>query len=112
MTYLVLSNIVLTNGESLWLWRKREGLTPAAAAQGLKVSRSNYLKSELDETTDVLGEDIVPTQQELVRILRRRSHLNRDELARKAGISHVTWLSWEKSDPVNPKLIEFWEKYT
>lgn len=105
-------NVDLTNGERLWLWRKRLGLTPREAAARRGVNVLHWSDSEHDVSTHVkVPLDSDATDAELLRVLRRRSCERRHVLAERLGVSHVTWLKWERSTPPDPRLVAFWDSY-
>lgn len=98
----------LQPGEALWLYRKRRKLSVTQAAMLFNVSRSTYLACE-NNNAGLVGKTILPNTPELLRALRRRSGMHRDALASMLGVSHVTWLKWERE--ADPRIVAFWEKY-
>lgn len=109
MSEQVVSTFRLTRGEELWLWRKRRGQSIAAAAAELGMGRGSYMAAERDggiESQPPLSPS--PNQNEVMRLLRRRSRAGSRALARALGVSHVTWLKFERSSPPDPRLCAFW----
>ena len=99
--------IKLTTGELLWLWRKRKRLSVNAAAGLCGVSHDKYKRAEADRDYRVPHQPRpTPTDAELLRVLRRRCPLPRDDLASRLGISHVQWLKLERA--ADPSLVAFW----
>ena len=100
-------DIKLTTGELLWIWRKRKRFSVNAAAAYLNVAQGRYKRAEADLDYSVPHQPRpTPTDAELLRILRRRCPLARDDLASRLGVSHVQWIKLERS--ADPSLVAFW----
>lgn len=99
-----------TPAEELWLSRKAIGRTQGGQAAWLGVSRSSLQDSERNGPVPMLlglwqpvsGPDL-PL---LLALARRRSGLGLTGVARRAGVSRVTVLAWEKNE--DRRLLEFW----
>ncbi len=100
--------LVPTAGEILWTWRKRHRLSVTTAAKRLSLTRAHYVEAEHDRCsfTDISNVLLTPTVSELLRLRRRRSLVARDDVARCLGVSHVTFIRWERS--ADPRVISFW----
>lgn len=100
--------LVPTAGEVLWTWRKRNKLSVTLAARRLALPRARYVEAEHDRAdfTDISEPQISPTLPELLRLRRRRSLVARDDVARRLGVSHVTFLKWERS--ADARVIALW----
>ncbi len=100
--------LVPTTGEILWTWRKREQLSVTLAAKRLSLTRSHYVEAEHDRSSfeDVSKVLSTLTVPELLRLRRRRSLVARDDVARCLGVSHVTFLRWERC--ADARVIAFW----
>ncbi len=96
-----------TTGEVLWTWRKRNRFSVAAAAENLLTSRLAYVKAEHDRSGPLPNHPtVVPTRSELLRILRRRSNVARDDVAIRLGVSHVTYLKLERQ--ADERIVRLW----
>lgn len=104
----------LTAGESLWLWRTRQGWSQKAAARYLRLSRIPLVQMELDRR-DLLPMSVLGTAMsgsthisvgEMCRLARRRSGVDLRRVAKRAGVSHMTVLKWERT--CNPRLRTYW----
>lgn len=89
----------LTDGEKLFLLRRRQGLTQAAYGKRLGLTHDTV--SALEHSRGSLrpalrpSSPVVAAPHELVTVLRRRAGLSAAELAGHLGISRVTLLKRE-----------------
>ena len=99
-----------TAGEELWCRRRKAGLGQARAAKRLGVGRTTLQAAEADATTlkRALAARFAPGLPELLALARQRSGWGLRGAARRAGISHVTLLLWERE--ADRRLIAFWTK--
>lgn len=99
----------LTNGEKLFLKRRRAGKRRWEYARQYGVSRYTYHAWE----KDVGDVPIVPTlngidQPEHFTILRKRAGLNQTDLAERMGISRSWLYKMEHGKAPLDQAIEFW----
>ena len=105
-----LDRLTVTDSDILWLWRKRTGLYARQAASRFGVSESIYHAMEdgiAEVTVTVPLDRFEVTNAERLRLRRRRDPRGRFELCRSLGVSHMTWLKWERR--ADPRLVAFWE---
>lgn len=103
---------VLSPGERLRLWRWRRGWSQRRAAEFFGVHRHTLLAAENDRSVlsapgakRAYGAE--PTLPLALRIARKRWGVDGRTLARKAGVSHVTFLAAEAAG--RGWLVEFWQ---
>lgn len=100
----------LTDGERLYILRRRKGLTQAQMAATLGVHRNTYGPMEL--STEDLGmvlEDLGElAEAEQCIIKRRREGMTQHELAKKMGISRQWLYYMENGEQSCAALVEFW----
>lgn len=102
-----MATISLTSGERLWTWRKRLRLSVSGAAEKLQTSRFAYVEAEHDRAPlPSTFKGITPTSGELLRVLRRRSNVARDDVAARLGVSHVTYLKLERKS--DERVVRLW----
>lgn len=99
-----------TRGEELWLWRRSLGLTTAEAAGRLGIGRTTYWTCERGDAVPPAGWRALkrPAPALLLGLARRRSGWTLQEVARRAGTSHVTLILREKEG--DSGLIAWWER--
>lgn len=103
---------VLSPGEKLWLRRRSWGRTQRQEAVSIRVNHSYYGMMEADALAAPpnilrsLPRSIKLDGYEMLRLARRRSGLELNDVARKNGVSHVTLLRWEEM--ATAKLVNFW----
>ncbi len=103
----------LRKSESLFITRRREGLTQTAMADKLGIMEYIYFQyengtSEIPEGLTGLPIFAEPTALEQCVIKRRRLAMSQDELAAELGCSRF-WVNQMETDKVNPgKLIKYW----
>lgn len=99
--------VIPTTGEVLWTWRKRNKLSIVVAAKTLLISRHSYMRAEHDRAGPLPNHPrIVLTAPELLRLLRRRSDVGRDDVAARLGMSHVTYLRLERQ--ADTRVVQLW----
>lgn len=101
--------LVLTDAEKLWLWRYRQGETQPQAAKRLGVSLRTYQGQERGTARLWGGEKLAHkpiTPAESCALARRRAAWGLRRTARKAKMSHVTFLREEQAGA--PAVVAFW----
>ena len=103
-----LRTVDLTNGERLFVWRRRKELDQVAAAKEWGVSPTTYRRWEADEANPKpvpLGK--LQTCEGLT-IMRRRRGITQEELAQRVGVSRH-WLRLMENGSENcERLTEWW----
>lgn len=111
----------LTNGERLWIARRRSGKTIEEMAKEYGVPVWRYKEWEKDRSGEIQpvphawlgGEGKGLKPNESCALARRRKNWSITQLGAKLGLSHVTVIKYE-AEPMregNP-LVEFWERET
>jgi DNA-binding transcriptional regulator YiaG len=100
----------LTLPETIWLTRRRLGLTQVAFAARLGATVHEVYDWERGaKVPDHLAWPVVvPTPLEWAVVLRRRSGLGLKEVARRMGVSHVTLLKRERGEGRVSELMRWW----
>ena len=100
-----------TGGEEAWLRRKTAGRTQAEEAARLGVSRPTLWAVErgLAPLRASMRGYSQPTRTGLLWLARRRSGMGLREAALMAGVSHRTFLIWEKAG--DTRLVRFWKAW-
>lgn len=111
----------MTDGERLWLHRRRNGVTQDAAAKRLGLGQKIYASIEMDETPGTfdaqkklyLMQKITcrmgrPSSWDMLALARRRAKMSLVFAARFMKVSRVTILAMERRG--DAKLKAFWEK--
>lgn len=103
--------IKTTKGESLFLWRRRQGLSQPEAAAQFKVSVDTYREWEADQRTkdqprQLLGGALKP--HEVCVIKRRREKLTQREVGRRMGCTRLWVHQMEAGQGPVERLREFW----
>lgn len=102
----------LTNGEQLFLRRRREGLTQVEAATAHNVSRALYSLAERDLSNEVRPTKPLPTGEllghEKCVILRRRAGLTQQDVAAQLGVCRRTMMLMELNVISAEPLVEHW----
>lgn len=101
----------LSPPERLWLERIGQGVTQDVAAPAAGLSHRRYVDAELGRcamppTLKGALSGRKPALGQLLRLARRRSARQLRPLAAALGISHVTFLKYERE--ANQKLVRFW----
>ena len=106
----------LTNGEQLFVFRRRRGVTQAQAAKILDVSTNQYRDWETDvdhasrsTVRDLKTDGSSLVECEIATTMRRRKGIKQPVLADELGIS-TNWLCrMEKGDVnMNDDLLNYW----
>jgi transcriptional regulator with XRE-family HTH domain len=99
----------MTEGETLWLWRRSLELTQAEAGAVLKVSEKRYNMWETDREEPQRTVVCNPTKGDLCALARRRDGRPLRRLAETLGAgSHVSLLAWERTS--DPRLVAAWRR--
>lgn len=99
----------LTEGEKLWLWRHRLGLTQQLAADHYTVCKRYYVEAELGRRHEkfLTARVGLLNVDEQMALARRRCGRGLLGTATLAGVCHVTLLARERAG--DPRLLAFWE---
>ena len=113
---MALKNLILTEGETLFILRRRKGCTQSVAGEVIGVSRHEYGKIE----RDMLDTKPIPDSRPLVfsqlsdsekcTIIRKREDVTQKELASILSMSRF-WINQMELGRADPYvLVSFWEK--
>lgn len=102
--------ITPTRGESLLLWRRREGLNQTQAAAAFEVHVDKYReweadRSPADQPRKHLGQ-LKP--HEVCLLKRRRAGITQREVAAEIGCTRLWVIQMENGDAPTERLCEFW----
>jgi hypothetical protein len=107
------TEIVLTDGERLLLWRRRMDWNQTQAAQHYGTSNFFYCLAENDRPKngfEYRPVNITLRPHEKCLIYRKRAKKLQSEIAAELGLCR-TWLQWMEMGKVPcTKLLEWWEK--
>lgn len=105
-----MASITPTKGESLLIWRRREGFNQVEAARAFDVSVDKYReweadRSPADQPRKHLGQ-LKPN--EVCLLSRRREGLTQREVAVKMGCTRLWVIQMEDGSAPVDRLREFW----
>lgn len=101
----------LTNGEKLFLDRRRSGNTRVQAAKKWKVSKNEYIiweKNDSESIPFVKMNDV--TSIEMCVIQRKRWKITQDHLAKELNLSRSWVNQMEKGSSEPARLIFYWRR--
>jgi len=98
----------MTNGETLLIWRTREGFNQVTAAAQLRVQVALYREWEADRRKPPRRQNGKLHPRERCLIARRRMGLKQRELAQRLGVSRLWVIQMESGAAPPDRLCEFW----
>jgi transcriptional regulator with XRE-family HTH domain len=106
----VVDKLKLTDGERLWLWRRRSMLTQSEATRRFRCGRNFYSWMENDKRPVPKHYKIIfqlaPRPYELLALYRRRSGMTVEAIGEDLGVCRVTIFKWERE--CGERLIAYW----
>lgn len=104
-----MANITLSKGESLLIWRRRQGLNQIEAAAEYKVHPDHYRDWEMDKREDVQRRQLGQLRpHEICFVLRRRAGKTQREVAAALGCSRLWLIHIENGSAPVERLCDFW----
>ena len=101
----------LTRGERLYIWRRRENMSQAQAAEIWGVARNEYRSWENDEAESPAGVcpnlGVLETFESCV-ILRRRNNASVSDTAEAIGVSRQWLRKMEIGEAPTERLTSYW----
>lgn len=107
-----MASLTPTRGESLLIWRRREGLHQIKAAKAFEVSADKYREWEADRSPGDQPRMHIGQLKlhELCLLRRRRKGMTQREVAVKMGCTRLWVIQMENGEAPIDRLLEFWRE--
>jgi DNA-binding XRE family transcriptional regulator len=107
-------NLLLTERERVYLWRRRRGLRQEDLAKRVGIhpdtlgERERGLDGKIGGRFAAYAAGLKPEPWETAVVMRRRKGLSQTVLAKKLGVTKPTIIAWEQGRWEWTRLAEYW----